>query len=349
MTSSLRPAGLPPSLAAAFFLGLALAAAPALHAQSVTTNPFRPVYGWGELPEGREWGSTSAIEIAADGNIWVAERCGANTCVGSDVDPILLFDTDGNLLRSFGGGLIAWPHGIDVDHEGNLWITDAWRPGATNTGHSVLKFSPEGELLMTIGTPGEAGDPPTHLTQPSDVLVAPNGQIYVVDAHNRSRGRVVRYDAEGNYMETWGELGYGPGQFRDPHALAMDSEGRIFVGDRYNNRIQIFDQEGNFLAIWTQFGRPSGIYIDADDNIYVADSESSPAPNEFTGQRNAGWEKGIRIGDAREGWVHFFLPDDRANVMGFSGPEGVAVDRDGNVYGAEVSQRRITKWIRFRR
>ena len=128
----------------------------------------------------------------------------------------------------------------------------------------------------------------------------------------------------------------------------MDSQGRIFVGDRYNNRIQLFDQEGEFLAIWTQFGRPSGIYIDADDNIYVADSESSPAPNQFTGQRNAGWEKGIRIGDASQGWVHYFLPDDISNPMGFSGPEGVAVDDEGNVYGAEVSQRRITKWIRFR-
>ncbi|MYK66250.1 MAG: hypothetical protein F4022_07240, partial [Gemmatimonadetes bacterium] len=252
-------------------------AAPPLAAQHNTTNPFRPIYGWGELPEGREWGSTSAVEIALDGNIWVAERCGANTCVGSDVDPILLFDTDGNLLRSFGGGMIAWPHGIDVDHEGNVWVTDAWQRGATTTGHSVLKFSPEGELLMTIGTPGEAGDPPNHLTRPSDVLVAPNGQIYVVDAHDRTRGRVIRYAADGTYMETWGELGYGPGQFRDPHALAMDSQGRIFVGDRYNNRIQVFDQEGEFLAIWTQFGRPSGLYIDADDNIYVADSESSPA------------------------------------------------------------------------
>jgi DNA-binding beta-propeller fold protein YncE len=316
--------------------------------QSVTTNPFKPVYGWGELPEGREWGSTSVVDIALDGNIWVAERCGANTCVGSDVDPVLLFDKDGNLLRSFGAGLIAWPHGIDVDDEGNVWIADAWARGADNTGHAVLKFSPEGELLMTIGTPGTPGDPPERLTRPSDVLVAPSGQIYVVDSHDRTVARVIRYAADGTFMETWGELGYGPGQFRDPHALAMDSQGRIFVGDRYNNRIQIFDQEGEFLAIWTQFGRPSGIFIDDNDVIYVADSESSPAPNEFTGQRNAGWEKGIRIGDARTGWVHHFLPDDQPNVMGFSGPEGVAADSEGNVYGAEVSQRRITKWIRFR-
>ena len=319
-----------------------------LQAQSVTTNPFRPIYGWGTLPEGRVWGSTGAVEIALDGNIWVAERCGANTCFESDLDPVLLFDKEGNLLRSFGAGLIGWPHGIDVDHEGNVWLTDA-RSYGTNTGHTVLKFSPEGELLMTLGTPGEAGDPPNHFTQPSDVLVAPNGQIYVADSHERSRGRIIRFAADGTYMETWGELGYAPGQFRDPHALAMDSQGRIFVGDRWNNRIQLFDQEGNFLAIWTQFGRPSGIYIDGDDNIYVADSESSPAPNEFTGQRNAGWEKGIRIGDARTGWVRHFLPDDIPDVTGFTGAEGVAVDDEGNVYAAEVSQRRIVKWIRFRR
>ena len=336
--------------AAALVLGATAVAMPAwrVDAQSVTTSPYRPTYDWGELPDGRSWGSTSAVEIAADGNIWVAERCGANTCVGSDVDPILLFTPDGELVRSFGAGLFAWPHGIDVDHDGNVWITDAWRQGATATGHAVLKFSPDGKLLMTIGTPGTAGDPPTHLTAPSDVLVAPNGDIYIVEAHDRSRGRITKWAADGTYVETWGEDGYGPKQFRDPHALAMDSQGRIFVGDRSNNRIQLFDQNGNFLAIWTQFGRPSGIYIDANDLIYVADSESSPAEDEFMGMRNAGWEKGIRIGDARTGWVRHFIPDDR-DVRGYSGPEGVAADADGNVYGAEVTQRRVVKWAPFQR
>ena len=329
-------------------LALLALAAPRIQAQSTTTNPFRPDYAWGKLPAGRAWGSTSAIEIAADGNVWVAERCGANTCVGSDVDPILLFDKEGNLLRSFGRGLLAWAHGMDVDHEGNVWVTDARAAGAERTGHAVLKFSPAGELLMTLGTPGVAGDPPTHLTRPSDVLVAPNGEIYVVEAHDQSVNRVVKFASDGTYLETWGEEGYGPKQFRDPHALAMDSQGRIFVGDRYNNRIQIFDQQGNFLAIWTQFGRPSGIFIDANDVIYVADSESSPAPDEYMGMRNAGWEKGIRIGDAKTGWVHHFIPDDRPNVSGYSGPEGIAVDAEGNLYGAEVTQRRVVKHIRFR-
>ena len=343
----------PPHVLAVLALALGAALAPGatlpLDAQSVVTSPYRPMYGWGELPEGRTWGSTSAVEIAADGNIWVAERCGANSCVGSDVDPILLFSPDGKLMRSFGAGRFAWPHGIDVDHDGNLWVTDAWRQGAKTTGHAVLKFSPDGALLMTIGTPGTAGDPPAHLSAPSDVLVAPNGEIYIVDAHDLSRSRITKWAADGTYLETWGEQGYGPKQFRDPHALAMDSQGRIFVGDRSNNRIQIFDQQGNVLAIWTQFGRPSGIYIDRNDAIYVADSESSPAPDKFMGMRNAGFEKGIRIGDARTGWVRHFLPDDRVDVMGYSGPEGVAVDADGNVYGAEVTQRRVVKWVPFQR
>jgi sugar lactone lactonase YvrE len=335
----------------AVLVGLLVIASNAWHlaAQSATSNPYRPIVGWGELPEGRSWGSTSAVEISLDGNVWVAERCGANTCVGSDADPVLLYTPDGELVRSFGSGLIAWPHGIDVDHEGNLWVTDASRQGATTTGHAVLKFSPTGELLMTIGTPGSAGDPPERLSAPSDVLVAPTGEIYIVEAHDLSRSRLTKWAADGTYLESWGEQGYGPKQFRDPHALAMDSQGRIFVGDRSNNRIQIFDQQGNFLAIWTQFGRPSGIYIDAEDRIYVADSESSPAADRFMGMRNAGWEKGIRIGDARTGWVHHFIPDDQVNVMSYSGPEGVAVDVDGNVYGAEVTQRRVVKWVPFQR
>jgi DNA-binding beta-propeller fold protein YncE len=327
---------------------LAFAATALLGAQSMTTNPYRPIVGWGELPEGRTWGSTSAVTIAADGNIWVAERCGANTCVGSTVDPILLFNKEGKLLRSFGAGMLAWPHGIAVDRDGNLWVTDAWAQGATSTGHAVLKFSPEGKLLMTIGEPGVAGDPPNRVSRPSDVLVAPNGEIYIAEAHDQSRSRITKWAADGTFIETWGEEGYGPKQFRDPHALAMDSQGRIFVGDRFNNRIQIFDQKGTFLAIWTQFGRPSGIFIDRNDLIYVADSESSPATDKYMGMRNAGWEKGIRVGDARTGWVHHFIPDDRINVMGYSGPEGIAVDDEGNLYGAEVTQRRIVKHVRFR-
>jgi sugar lactone lactonase YvrE len=315
------------------------------------TNPFRPDYTWGELPDDRVWGATSAMYPAPDGNLWVAERCGQNTCVGSDLDPVLLMDPDGNVLRSFGSGLISWPHGMFVEPNGNVWVTDAAVSGSEEVGlgHTVLKFSPEGELLMTLGTPGEPGDPPARLTRPNDVVVAPNGDIFVVEGHNPVEpNRIVRFSSDGTYLNTIGETGYGPLQLLEPHAIAMDSQGRLFVGDRYNNRIQILSQEGEFIASWTQFGRPSGIYIDENDIIYVADSESGPATNQYTGQRNAGWERGIRIGDARTGWVFYFIPETWNNpnlgVMSYSGPEGVAVDRDGNVYGAEVSQRRVVKY-----
>jgi sugar lactone lactonase YvrE len=332
---------------------LAVAAVGVLEAQ-VPTNPFRPNYDWGELPDGRQWGATSAIYPAADGNIWVAERCGQNSCVESDVDPVLLMDPDGSVLRSFGSGQISWPHGMFVDGDGNVWITDASTSGAEEIGlgHTVLKFSPEGELLMTIGTPGEPGDPPNNLTRPNDVVVSPEGTVFIVDSHGPGgTNRLMKFDAQGSYLETIGETGYAPGQFLEPHAIAMDSQGRLFVGDRYNNRIQILEQDGTFVAAWTQFGRPSGIFIDEHDMIYVADSESGPAGNQYTGQRNAGWERGIRIGDARTGWVFHFIPETwnspNHSVMSFSGPEGVAVDREGNVYGAEVSQRRVVKHTRL--
>ncbi|HSJ24851.1 MAG TPA: peptidyl-alpha-hydroxyglycine alpha-amidating lyase family protein, partial [Longimicrobiales bacterium] len=288
-----------------------LAAAHTLSAQ-VPTNPFRPDYEWGVLPEGRQWGSTSAIYPASDGNIWVAERCGQNTCVGSDVDPVLLMDPDGNVLRSFGAGQISWPHGMFVDRQGNVWITDASTNGAEEAGlgHTVMKFSPTGELLLTIGEPGQAGDPPRRLTRPNDVVVAPSGEIFIVDGHGPAGpNRLMKYAADGTYIRTIGDTGYGPGEFLEPHAIAMDSQGRLFIADRYNNRIQLMSQEGEFLASWTQFGRPSGIFIDEHDIIYVADSESGPAANQFTGQRNAGWERGIRIGDARDGWVFHFIPE----------------------------------------
>ncbi len=349
------PGGAHLSPSTVFLFGVVFAAALAVLAGDLNaqTNPFRPDSEWGELPDGREWGAVSAIYPAPDGNLWVAERCGVNSCVGSDLDPVLLMDTDGNVLRSFGAGLISWPHGIFVEPDGSVWITDAMVGDAEDygLGHSVMKFSPEGELLMTLGTPGTAGDPPEFLNRPSDVLVAPNGEIYVVDNHGTDPpNRIVKYAPDGTYLETWGETGFGPGQLHDPHALAMDSQGRLFVGDRKNNRIQLFDQDGNFLEFWTQFGRPSGIFIDENDRIYVADSESSLADEAHQGRRNPGWERGIRIGDARTGWVDYFIPDSHPdpNESGTSGPEGVAVDADGNVYGGEVLQRRVVKHHRIR-
>ncbi len=300
---------------------------------------------WGDLPDGRNYGATSAIYPAPDGrSMWVAERCGTNLCVDSDVDPVMRFDLDGNLLHSFGAGMFAWPHGMFVDDDGNVWVADAvgYAPVPEGWGHVIYKFSPAGELLMTLGQKGIAGDGPDRFAKPSDILVAPDGSVFVADGHDAGgNNRVVKLSAGGEFVLSWGGTGEAEGQFQDPHALAMDSRGRLFVGDRGNSRIQIFDQEGNHLETWTQFGRPSGLFIDANDVLYAADSESNT-------RRNPGVRRGIYIGNALTGEVAGFIPDPEPDPdnSGTSGAEGVAVDALGNIYGAEVGPQTVRKHVR---
>lgn len=308
--------------------------------QNSQPNPYRTIENWAMLPEGRAWGSTSAVDIGSDGNIWVAERCGANTCAGSNSAPVLEFTPAGKLLKSFGAGLFVFPHGIFVDKAGNVWITDA--QGKDGKGQQVFKFSPEGKILMTLGKAGIAGDGPDTFNQPSDVLVAPNGDIFVADGHGgNTNARIVKFSSDGKFIKTWGKKGTGPGEFDTPHALAMDSKGRLFVGDRANNRIQIFDQDGNFIAQWKQFGRPSGLFIDKNDTLYVADSESRA-------QTNPGWKRGIRVGSAKDGSVTSFIPDPEPDPdhKPTSAAEGVAADNKGVIYGAEVGPKDLKKYVR---
>ncbi len=318
-------------------------------------NPYRAVDGWAKLPEGRQMGAVGGVTIEPGGEyIWAVVRCDAtapnrfgNECLDSDLDPILKFNLDGEVVQSFGGGMFIWPHGIDVDSDGNVWVTDAVAAARTpegTRGHQVIKFSPEGEVLMTLGTPGVPGDDLDHFNGPSDVVVADNGDIFVGDGHgDDTNNRVMKFASDGSFIKTWGQTGHAPGEFRNLHALAIDSTGRLFVGDRSNNRVQIFDQEGNVLAVWTQFGRPSGVSFDTHGRIYVADSESDDV-------QNPGWEMGIRIGDAQTGWIDEFIlypwgdPRDTAG----NGAEFVAVDRHGNLYGGEPRPRRLQKYVRVR-
>jgi sugar lactone lactonase YvrE len=317
----------------------------AVMAQNDAPNPYTTVSGWAKLPAGRSWGSTSAVYPANDGvHIWVAERCGSNLCVDSKLDPVLLFDQSGNVVRSFGAGMIVWPHGITVDADDNVWIADAvgYAPVPEGVGHTVMKFSPDGKLLMTLGKKGVAGSGHDTFTKPSDVLVAPNGDIFVADGHDADgNNRIVKFDKNGKFIKEWGSTGGDTGEFRDPHALAMDSQGRLFVGDRGNSRIQLFTQDGEHLSTWTQFGRPSGLFIDRNDILYCADSESNA-------ERNPGWKRGIRIGSAKDGFVTAFIPDPEPDQdsAATSAAEGVAADAAGNVYGAEVGPRALKRYVR---
>jgi sugar lactone lactonase YvrE len=314
------------------------------------SNPYQTVEGWAKLPEGRTWGSLSAVEIDADGaSIWVAERCGMNSCASSNLAPIMKFDSTGKLVRAFGEGLLMSPHGIHVDNRGYVWVTDCACTGPrsaqpdTTRGHQVFKFSPEGRLLLTLGKAGGSREP-GYFYQPNDVLVAPNGDIFVAEGHSdaaTANARILKFDRTGKFIRSWGTKGTGAGELAQPHALAMDSRGRLFVGDRSNNRILVLDQDFNPIATWYQFSRPSGIYIDKNDVIYVADSESGSVAPE-----HKDWYRGIRIGSAKDGTVTAFIPDPTVTPSNTSSAEGVAADARGNIYGAEVGQKALKRYVR---
>jgi len=303
-------------------------------------NPYQTIENWAQLPGGRTWGSTAGVAVDRQGNIWVAERCGANTCAGSGLAPILEFDPSGNLLKSFGAHMFVFPHGITVDRAGNVWVTDG--QGSEGKGHQVFKFSHDGKVLMALGKAGIAGTTQDTFNQPSAVAIAPNGDIFVADGHGgNSNARIVKFSQDGKFIMTWGVKGSGPGEFNIPHALAFDSKGRLFVADRGNNRIQIFTQQGKFLAEWKQFSRPSGIFIDKHDSIYVADSESGSVAKD-----HSAWKRGIRIGSVKDGSVAAFIPDPVEIATGTSAAEGVAVDANGVIYGAEVGPKDLKKYVK---
>ena len=322
-----------------------------LGAHNDLPNPYRDGVDWGNLPAGRHWGSTASIFAGPDGNLWVTDRCGISgaggtTCAGPNagVDPIFEFDPSGKMIKSFGAGLFVSPHKLTIDKQGNLWLAD-------NGGHQVFKLDQNGKVLLTLGKKGVAGPGLDEFDQPTEVAIAPNGDIFVGDGHNGGgtavgNARIMKFDKNGKFLKTWGKKGMGPGEFDVIHTVAFDSRGRLFVGDRQNDRIQIFDQNGKFIAQWFQFGRPSGMYIDQrTDTLYVADSESRDGRTNTGGFAlpqtgygyNLGIRRGIRIGSAKDGTVKSYIPDPcpypYASVSTLA--EGVTVDKEGNVYGAD--------------
>jgi len=317
-----------------------------VYGQAINSGEYEAQEDWAQLPDGRQWGAVTGVYPDPDGeHIWVMDRCGQNDCIGSDLDPVFRFDLDGNLINSIGGGLVAWPHGLFVDHNGNVWVTDGGTgargeaAASVGLGHQVLKLSPQGEVLMVLGTPGVPGNGPNQFNGPSVVLVTPEGNVFVADGHDADgNNRIVKFSPDGSFLQTWGITGPGPaaGEMRDAHALALDSAGRLFVSDRGNTRIQIFDQDGTFLDHWTQFGPASDIYIDENDIMYVTDAPSVAAG--WIGQfRTPEWQRGIRIGDAQTGHVLGFIASEA---------EFATADRRGNIYGAEVQGSRLVRYER---
>jgi DNA-binding beta-propeller fold protein YncE len=312
---------------------------------------------WGQLPAERKWGTSAGIDIdPLDGHIWAYERCGAGAaggaagggvnCETNVVDPIFKFNRNtGAVLANFGKGVMVTPHGIHVDRQGNVWIADFAGNEAGTKGHQVHKFSPKGQKLLSLGIAGKPGNADGQFNQPNDVVVGPDGSIYVSDGHDGQgmttnaaiaegikRGataRISKFSPDGKFIKSWGRLGVRHGEFRTPHALVFDAKGRLWVTDRGNHRLEIFDQEGKYLESRYMYGRISGLFI-KDNMVYAIDSESGPL-------NHGNWRNGVRIGPLDEDRITAFIPpferEDRV-YQGAAG-EGVAVDADGNVYAAE--------------
>jgi sugar lactone lactonase YvrE len=323
---------------------------------------------------GGQWGETIRVNVHSNGHVWVFHRCfnalpfAHATCVGREtVPPILEFDQTGKLVNFFGQGMFAYPHGFTVDRDGNIWASDVLEcsgdgpNGCTAEGtvlgvsakatagpfkgqlrgHTVFKLSPDGKVLLTIGKPGVAGNGHDTFDRPSGVITAANGDVFVTDGHGKN-DRVVKFTKEGTYIKEWGHHGSGPGEFNQPHDIAMDSRGRLFIADRGNNRVQIFDQEGNFVDAWKQFGRPSAVSVGPDDTLYVSDSQSNS-------RTNPGRSRGIYIGSAKSGAITAFIPDpdlNKAEELGISGGSGIAADAAGSIYVADIEPHKLRKYIK---
>jgi DNA-binding beta-propeller fold protein YncE len=307
-------------VAGLFVVGVLAGLAPL--AASAQGLAYELVPGWPELPRGVErFGMTLGLELDERGHLWVFQRCFSTDCVGGPEErlpAVLEYDPAGRLVSSWGEGMFVWPHGFYLDADGNLWTTDA--RGAEGKGHTVMKHARDGRVLMTLGTPGVAGRDRRTFDGPADVLVAPDGSIFVADGHGNDR--VVKFSKDGEYVMEWGTEGTLLGQFNEPHALAMDSRGRLFVADRMNQRIQVFDQNGRFLAVWTAI-QASGLHIAPDDIVYVADYQL---------------RQGIVIARASDFQEIGFIDGTLA--------EGVTVDAAGNVYTGESIPRNVKKFQR---
>ena len=349
---------------------------PAAHAQQTKypkptelPNPYRLAEGWPTIPKtmnGGHWGEVIRVHVHSDGNIWIFHRCfntvppGHATCIGqSDANPpILEFDPSGKLLKSFGVGLFAYPHGFTIDRDGNLWTSDvndeatvlgmsAKNAAGVLRGQEVLKLSPDGKILMTLGKEGVSGNGPDTFDRPTGIAIAPNGDIFVTDGHapnKHNSARVVKFSKDGKFIKAWGHLGPAPGDFDEPHDIFIGgSQGRLYVADRKNSRIQIFDLDGNFIAAWKQFGQPSSVFVSKDDTIYVGGAFPDPG-------KKKGLMRGIVVGNAKDGSLKAFIPDpadpDKLDVG--TTASGIAADDAGTIYAADVAAHNLRKYVKVK-
>jgi len=267
---------------------------------------YRRVAGWPTLPAWLKLGPVSAVATDSTARVYVLQRA---------EPPVLVFDREGTFLRSWGKGLLKAPHGLRVDRDDQVWVTDTGR-------HVVMKFDATGKLLLSLGKQDQPGAGPDRFNRPTDVAVGPAGEVYVSDGYGNAR--VVKFSKEGMFLREWGKKGSGVGEFNLPHAIVVDGKGRVYVGDRENDRVQVFTEDGKFIAQWKASGAPYGLYL-GDDRLFVADGRAQwIMVLDLVGKRLGRWDMGS--GDS-------------------NAPHWVCVDRYGAVYVAYVGGRRVEKFM----
>jgi DNA-binding beta-propeller fold protein YncE len=294
-------------LSSAGSLVLTVSSAEEPSSKSVPT--YKVVAGWPDPSSPIQLGQVSAVATDASDRVFVFHR---------GEPPVVVFGRDGKYLRSWGEGLVKKAHGLRIDREQNVWTTDVGH-------HLVRKFNHEGTLLMTLGRPGMPGAGPDRFNQPTDVAVTPSGEFLVSDGYGNSR--VVLFSKDGRYLKEWGTKGKGEGQFNLPHAIVLDQDGRIYVGDRENDRVQVFDPRGKFLAQWKEGGAPYGLFFTADHRLLVADGRASRV---------------TVLDQSGKALQHWGEPG--AGPGQFALPHAVCVDSSGDVYVAEINGQRLQKF-----
>lgn len=301
------------------------------------------VEGWEQLPAGFSHPDVAAVAVDGGGRVYLFCRA---------EHPVLVYERDGRFVRSWGKGVFTMrAHGITVAPDGSVWCVD-------DGDQTARKFDPDGRLLLTLGTSGRPSDtgydgktvtsiarggPP--FNRPTNLAVAPSGEVYVTDGYGNAR--VHRFSAKGELIGSWGEPGVGPGQFMLPHGIAVHPDGRVFVADRENDRIQIFSPDGEFLAQW-DVQRPTQLAFDAKGNAVVAELpwragstsfRNGPIVSHLPGRVSILDRSGVVI--ARLGDYGPIEPTwgaaDPCRPGNFCAPHGLAIDPNGDLYVAEVT------------
>lgn len=296
-----------------------------------TATSYEVDPSWPKRAPGVEWGETSGVAVDPQDQVWIFTRA---------KPPVQVYAPDGSLVRSWGEDLVDIAHDIKFDKQGNVWLSDVGK-------QVVMQCTPEGKLLKTLGTPNETGCDERHLHRPTDMAITPDGQVFVADGYGNAR--IVHYDANGKFVKAWGKMGTGPGEFNLPHGIALDSQGRLYVADRNNVRVQVFDQQGTFLAEWRNLLVPWSFWISPKDEIWVCGSSPMVWRSEDgvlgCPPKDQLFMKFDTSGKLLQLWTIPKGEDGKEKPGELNWVHSLALDSHGNIYAVDIKGQRLQKFV----